>query len=128
MPRGRTNAAHCATPAHGCRSMNNNASRRAALPRWNRRTWLMALGATLGLPLAPTAYAAASLRVPPLRFTQRKLANRLTVITMPDRSSATVTVHVWYRVGGKDDPVGRSGFAHLFEHMMFKGTAHLKAE
>ena len=75
-------------------------------------------------------YAAASapLTVPPLAYQQRTLANGLTVITLEDHSSPTVSVQVWYRVGGKDDPDGRSGFAHLFEHMMFKRTKNLAAE
>ena len=70
----------------------------------------------------------APLRVPPLRMLQRTLANGLRVVALPARGSTTVSVQVWYRVGGKDDPPGRSGFAHLFEHMMFKSTKHMKAE
>jgi zinc protease len=77
---------------------------------------------------APRKAGAAVLRVPPLHFTQRKLANGLGVIALPDSGSSTVSVHVWYRVGGKDDPPGRSGFAHLFEHMMFKSTRHMQSE
>jgi len=97
-------------------------------PGWRRREWLSLL-AVLGAPALPyQAHAAAALHVPPLRFTQRQLANGLRVIAAPERGSATVTVHVWYRVGGKDDPTGRSGFAHLFEHLMFKSTRHLKSE
>ncbi len=76
----------------------------------------------------PAGAATAPLTVPPLAFQQRTLANGLTVITLEDHSSPTVSVQVWYRVGGKDDPAGRSGFAHLFEHMMFKRTKNLAAE
>ena len=47
---------------------------------------------------------------------------------MEDHASPTVTVQVWYHVGSKDDPAGRSGFAHLFEHLMFKSTKHMHAE
>ncbi len=47
---------------------------------------------------------------------------------MEDHSSPTVAVQVWYHVGSKDDPDKRSGFAHLFEHMMFKGNEHLTPE
>ena len=94
-------------------------------PHWRRREWLAVLGA-LALPYQ--AQAATTLHVAPLRFTQRRLANGLRVIAAPERGSATVTVHVWYRVGGKDDPAGRSGFAHLFEHLMFKSTRYLKSE
>ena len=67
----------------------------------------------------------------PLALRQRRLANGLQVVSLPSgpgRSGGTVSVQVWYRVGGKDDPVGRSGFAHLFEHMMFKRTRNMPAE
>jgi zinc protease len=68
------------------------------------------------------------LSVPPLGFRQRQLANGLHLVSLGDRGAATVAVQLWYRVGGKDDPPGRSGFAHLFEHMMFKSTKHMAAE
>jgi zinc protease len=66
--------------------------------------------------------------IPPIKFTHQTLENGLQVYTAEDHSSLTVAVHVWYHVGSKDDPNGRSGFAHLFEHMMFKGNEHLKPE
>jgi len=47
---------------------------------------------------------------------------------LENRRTPTVAISVAYHVGGKDDPPGRSGFAHLFEHLMFKGTAHMGAE
>ena len=50
------------------------------------------------------------------------LQNGLTVILHVDKSLPTVAVNLWYRVGSKDEPVNRSGFAHLFEHLMFMGT------
>jgi predicted Zn-dependent peptidase len=50
------------------------------------------------------------------------LPNGLTVILAPDRTLPVVAVNLWYRVGAKDEPAGRSGFAHLFEHLMFMGT------
>ena len=59
---------------------------------------------------------------------QRRLANGLQLVALPGVGSGTVSVQVWYRVGGKDDPPGRSGFAHLFEHLMFKRTRHLADE
>lgn len=67
-------------------------------------------------------------KVEPLKFSERKLPNGLRVFAMPDSKTANVAVHVWYDVGSKDDPVGRSGFAHLFEHMMFKATKNLPSE
>ena len=65
---------------------------------------------------------------PPIGFHERTLPNGLKVITSPDRTTPNVTVQVWYGVGAKNDPPGRSGFAHLFEHMMFKATRDLPPE
>lgn len=53
------------------------------------------------------------------------LDNGLEVILVQDTSAPTVAVDVWYQVGGANDPAGKSGFAHLFEHMMFEGSANL---
>ncbi|HEY2800622.1 MAG TPA: pitrilysin family protein, partial [Chthoniobacterales bacterium] len=66
--------------------------------------------------------------VPPLHFQHETLPNGLQVYSVEDHSSPNVAVQVWYHVGSKDDPKDRSGFAHLFEHMMFKGNEHLKAD
>lgn len=66
--------------------------------------------------------------VPPLLFKHTTLANGLQVYTVEDHQSPTVAVQVWYHVGSKDDPKGRSGFAHMFEHMMFKGNERLTAD
>jgi len=72
--------------------------------------------------------ARAQTAVPPIDFQQRVLPNGLKVITALDRSTPNVTVQVWYGVGAKNDPPGRSGFAHMFEHMMFKATRDMPAE
>ena len=56
------------------------------------------------------------------------LANGLEVVLVEDRSAPVVAVDVWYHVGSANDPEGRSGFAHLFEHMMFQGTANLSKD
>ena len=77
---------------------------------------------------ATTTSSATTLEVPRIDYRERKLANGLTVLSVESHASPTVSVQIWYRVGGSDDPPGRSGFAHLFEHMMFKGTVYLKAE
>jgi zinc protease len=79
-------------------------------------------------PDRPAASPAPPSAIAPIAFTQRLLPNGLQVIAVPSRASPTVAVQVWYHVGSKDDPAGRSGFAHLFEHLMFKSTAHLKSE
>jgi zinc protease len=85
--------------------------------------------ALLTLTIAATAWSAGpALTIAPIRFTERVLPNGLQVIAVPSSASPTVSVQVWYHVGSKDDPSGRSGFAHLFEHLMFKTTAHLKSE
>src|SRR6476659_8259271 len=83
-------------------------------------------------PHGPSATRVAALApkstVPPIAYHQRTLANGLQVYTSLDRATPNVSVQVWYGVGSKDDPQGRSGFAHLFEHMMFKATKDLPAE
>lgn len=83
--------------------------------------------AATGPATAATA-SAAGLRIAPIAYRQRTLANGLVVVSAVSRASPTVSVHLWYRVGSRDDPPGRSGFAHLFEHMMFKSTRYLVAE
>ncbi|HET6855389.1 MAG TPA: pitrilysin family protein [Pyrinomonadaceae bacterium] len=70
----------------------------------------------------------AQTRMPQLKFNDRTLANGLRVLSVPDHSSPTVAIQVWYHVGSKDDPPHRSGFAHLFEHIMFKSTKNMKSE
>lgn len=92
----------------------------------------------LGLPAAAPAWAKAppasataiqgGVQVPPLGFHKRVLANGMEVYTARDASTSNVTVQVWYRVGSKDDPAGRSGFAHLFEHLLFKATKNMPSE
>ena len=76
---------------------------------------------------APTLLAAQT-KMPQLTFKDRTLPNGLRVLSAVDRSSPTVAIQVWYHVGSKDDPQSRSGFAHLFEHIMFKSTKNMKSE
>src|ERR1043166_5198806 len=83
------------------------------------------LGACL---LLTTQLAPAQTRMPQLKFADRTLKNGLRVLSVEDHSSPTVAIQVWYHVGSKDDPDHRSGFAHLFEHIMFKSTKNMKAE
>ena len=70
----------------------------------------------------------AQTRMPQLKFTDRTLPNGMRVLGAPDHGSPTVAIQVWYHVGSKDDPDKRSGFAHLFEHIMFKSTKNMKSE
>jgi zinc protease len=72
--------------------------------------------------------AAANAAIAPIDYRHRTLANGLQVYSIEDHATPTVAIQVWYHVGSKDDPPHRSGFAHLFEHLMFKSTAHMKAE
>lgn len=53
------------------------------------------------------------------------LGNGLRVVLAPDRVAPVVAVNVWYNVGSRNEAPGRTGFAHLFEHMMFQGSAHV---
>src|SRR5262245_3830563 len=79
------------------------------------------------LAIAPTSAQqpapAAKLTVP---FTMFKLQNGLTVILHEDHSVPTVAVNVWYHAGSAREKPGRTGFAHLFEHLMFEGSGHVK--
>ncbi|MDP1737177.1 MAG: pitrilysin family protein [Caulobacter sp.] len=77
---------------------------------------------------AQSAPAAAAIEAPPIAFKARVLPNGMKVFWSVDRATPNVTVQVWYGVGAKDDPEGRSGFAHLFEHLMFKATRDLPSE
>jgi len=74
---------------------------------------------------ADTAADAPTISIP---FEEYDLENGLHVILSEDHSVPFVQVNVWYRVGAKDEVDGRSGFAHLFEHLMFQGSAHMDGE
>jgi zinc protease len=70
----------------------------------------------------------AAVRPPKLQYQIAKLPNGLTVILSEDHSTPIVHVEVWYHVGSKNERPGRTGFAHLFEHMMFKGSKNVQPE
>jgi zinc protease len=89
---------------------------------------LFALFIALLIAGAMATEAVAQVTIPRLSYRDRSLPNGLRVLTVEDHSSPTVAIQVWYKVGSKDDPEGRSGFAHLFEHMLFKGTRNMKDE
>lgn len=57
---------------------------------------------------------------------RRTLGNGLRVVAAPDASFPVVAINLWYGVGSRDERPGRTGFAHLFEHMMFQGSAHVE--
>ncbi|MFM6987327.1 MAG: insulinase family protein, partial [Arenimonas sp.] len=94
-----------------------------------------ALALALGLALsgsaayAPTAAAKApaSLAVD-IPYEQFTLPNGLRVVVHTDRKAPIVAVNIWYHVGSKDETPGRTGFAHLFEHLMFQGSENYRDE
>ena len=72
------------------------------------------------LPVAVVAQTAPTqVSVKPIAYTERTLPNGLRVYAIRDTGTPNVSVQVWYDVGSKDDPQGKSGFAHMFEHLMF---------
>jgi zinc protease len=89
---------------------------------------MLMLCATLLLSSQLILTVSAQNDMPPLKFKERTLSNGLKVYSLEDHTSPTVAIQVWYHVGSKDDPEGRSGFAHLFEHIMFKSTKNMKSE
>ena len=72
--------------------------------------------------------SASAIDVAKIRCVDRTLDNGLRAILVRDPRVPSVAINVAYHVGGKDDPPGRSGFAHLFEHLMFKGTSRTVPE
>jgi zinc protease len=78
----------------------------------------------LSFMLLTGLYAQSSDRLPPIPYKQYKLKNGLTVVLHPDRSTPIVGVNLFYHVGSKNEASGRTGFAHLFEHMMFQGSGN----
>ncbi len=83
---------------------------------------MRSLAAILSLAL-PLAARAAD---PVIKFERYELKNGLTVILSEDHRLPQVAVDVWYHVGAANQTPGRSGFAHLFEHMMFSGSKHVQ--
>ena len=79
-------------------------------------------------PVLPGGSASArseSVAVPPTEYRKRTLKNGLTVYSLYDAGTPNVAVSVFYEVGGKHDPEGRAGFAHLFEHLLSRKTVHM---
>lgn len=92
---------------------------------------LTALGAAATAQTAPrhaarhTAAAAPAHKLPTIAYQKYTLPNGLTVITHEDHRLPLVAVDLWYHVGPLNERPGRTGFAHLFEHMMFEGSEHV---
>lgn len=72
--------------------------------------------------------AGAAVPPPKLAYQATTLPNGLTVVLLEDHSTPIVHLQLWYHVGSKDERIGRTGFAHLFEHMMFKGSKNVEPE
>ena len=89
----------------------------------------MALAAALSGGIVSTpAFAASATAGIDIPYTQFTLPNGLRVIVHEDRKAPVVSVAIWYHVGSKDEPAGKTGFAHLFEHLMFNGSENHKGE
>jgi zinc protease len=80
------------------------------------------------LVASAAASPSAAVRPPKLQYDQFTLANGLTVVLSEDHSTPIVHLQLWYHVGSKNEKKGRTGFAHLFEHMMFKGSKNVSPE
>ena len=123
MPRASSS---CHNPVHGT---HRTAPARRGPPRpgpaYRRRRacWL-----SLAAVSAAGARAVSEVRPPRLDYTESTLPNGLRLILHEDHSTPIVNVQVWYHVGSKDERPGRTGFAHLLEHLMFKGSKNVEPE
>lgn len=86
-----------------------------------RTPCLSSFGLSVLMPVAALVIAGTAL-AQDVKYEKYTLDNGLTVILHEDRSAPMAAVNLWYRVGAKEEARGRSGFAHLFEHLMFMGT------
>jgi zinc protease len=84
--------------------------------------WSLAWLASIAAAVAPPA--AVDIPIPDIPYTQFVLKNGLTVLVHEDHKSPVVAVNTWYHVGSKNEKPGKTGFAHLFEHLMFSGSAN----
>src|ERR1700719_3374013 len=75
--------------------------------------------------VAPSADSSAEIALPTIKFEKYTLANDLVVILSEDHRLPLVSTNIWYHVGPANELPGRTGFAHLFEHMMFEGSKHV---
>ncbi len=84
--------------------------------------------AALAVLLVLDPGATAANRPAKLNYSMTTLANGLKVVLLEDHSTPVVHAELWYHVGSKNEKPGRTGFAHLFEHMMFKGSKNVEPE
>jgi zinc protease len=88
----------------------------------------LSVAAVLAAVLCAWAPTDAAVRPPRLDYTMTTLPNGLNVVFLEDHSTPIVHLQIWYHVGSKNERAGRTGFAHLFEHMMFKGSKNVEPE
>src|SRR4026209_1047331 len=86
------------------------------------------VAAVLAAAVLAAAITPAGGRPPRLDYTMTTLPNGLNVVFLEDHSTPIVHLQVWYHVGSKNERPGRTGFAHFFEHMMFKGSKNVEPE
>src|SRR3954467_8173383 len=84
--------------------------------------------ATCAAALLAAPPGQAAVRPPKLDYTMTTLPNGMQVVFLEDHSTPIVHLEMWYHVGSKNERSGRTGFAHFFEHMMFKGSKNVEAE
>src|SRR6476619_481974 len=89
---------------------------------------IVTAGLSAVLIVAAGSGTGASVRPPKLDYTMATLPNGLQVVFLEDHSTPIVHTQMWYHVGSKNEKPGRTGFAHLFEHMMFKGSKNVEPE
>jgi zinc protease len=93
-----------------------------------RRCFALALTAAIAASAPASVGARSDVTPPKLKIESHTLDNGLRVVLAQDTSRPVANIQIWYRVGSKDERKGRTGFAHLFEHMMFRGSANVGPE
>src|ERR671926_107138 len=91
----------------------------------SRFSAILVLLLAMGAAFAASTPSSPKLTAPEIKFQKYTLKNGLDVILYEDHRLPLVAVNLWYHVGPANEKVGRTGFAHLFEHMMFQGSKHV---
>jgi zinc protease len=124
---------HSSSGSPVCRS----SSRKLTIIGWWQRLYIISVGNleilaqnrfTNKLTHYCTEVTFVAQQAPEIRFEKYRLTNGLQVIFHIDRKLPVTHVNIWYHVGSKNEKPGRTGFAHLFEHMMFQGSKHADGE
>src|SRR5688572_10691533 len=110
--------------ASTCRSLDSETTMR----HMSRFRLLLILSAALFAACSRTSAPPAAADIPKIEFEKYALPNGLEVILSEDHRLPTVSVDIWYHVGPANEAAGRTGFAHLFEHMMFQGSKHVPGD